>query len=88
MALVTFTNVKREFSGQEVLRGVSFEINAGQKLGLIGINGCGKTTLLRILCGQEVAQEGAVNFASDLRVGYVPQHVEFERDETVRDYLE
>jgi ATP-binding cassette subfamily F protein 3 len=87
MALVTFSNVWREYSGQEVLGGVSFEINAGQKLGLIGVNGCGKTTLLRILCGQEVAQEGVVSLASDLRVGYVPQHVEFKGDERVRDYL-
>jgi len=87
MALVTFTNVRREYSGKEVLGGVSFEINAGQKLGLIGMNGCGKTTLLRILCGQERQQEGTVSLSSDLRIGYVPQHVEFDRDETVRDYL-
>mgnify|MGYP000450189612 CR=1 FL=1 len=70
MALVTFTNVKREYSGQEVLRGASFEISVGQKLGLIGMNGCGKTTLLRIMCGQEKAQEGTVSLASDLRIGY------------------
>lgn len=87
MALVSFNNVRREYSGKEVLGGVSFEVNAGQKLGLIGLNGCGKTTLLRILCGAERPQEGTVNLSGGVRIGYVPQYVELAAGKTVRDYL-
>ncbi len=87
MALITFNHVKREYSGHWVLDGVSFEINTGQKLGLIGANGSGKTTILKILNGLEKTTEGHLSFGPDTRVGYVPQHVEFEKDETIEDYL-
>ncbi len=87
MALVEFRNISKEYSGTEVLANAMLEINPGQKVGLTGPNGAGKTTILRILCGQEKPDTGSVNFAGNVRVGYVPQHVEFHSHETVMDYL-
>ena len=87
MALVTFHNVGKEYSGRWVLEGVSFEVQAGRKVGLIGANGSGKTTLLRILCGQVQPNSGSVGQAGDLRIGYVPQQVEFVGEETVTEFI-
>lgn len=87
LAIVTFQNIKQEFLGHWILDDVTFEIGAGQKIGLIGPNGSGKTTLLRILTGQRQPTEGSVAISPNVRIGYVPQHVEFDTEGTVRDYV-
>ncbi len=87
MQVASLHNITTHYGGQNVLRGVSFGINAGEKLGLIGANGSGKTTILRILMGQEEPVGGTVVLASGTRVGYVPQYVEGDDDELVIDWL-
>ncbi len=87
MALVTINNVEKEYSGRQILDNVSFEINPGQKYGLIGPNGCGKTTMLKIMCGILPPDSGKVDLATGTRIGYVPQYVEFDGDDTVIDCL-
>ena len=87
MPLVIFKNISREYAGRYVLQNVSFELNPGQKIGLIGVNGSGKTTVLRLLQGLEQPSQGRIDIAGDVRIGYVPQHVEFHAGQTVRDYI-
>ena len=87
MALIKFKSIGKEYSGTWVLNNVSFEINAGQKIGLIGANGAGKTTLLKLLTSLEKPNEGHIESTSKLRIGYVPQYVEFDVDETVLECL-
>jgi len=87
MAIVTLKNIRKEYAGRQVLDDISFEINANQKIGLIGLNGSGKTTILRILSGLERPDAGKIDLSVDLRIGYVPQHVEFTDDETVIQWL-
>ena len=87
MLLAKFDNVTKLYGVQAVLDGTSFQISTGQKLGLIGPNGSGKTTILRILLGQEQATGGMVFLARGVRVGYVPQHVTFDEEQTVRGHM-
>ena len=87
MQLVNFQNVVKQYGTQTVLGGVSFGISAGRKIGLIGPNGSGKTTILRILLGRETPSEGTAKVAGGVKVGYVPQQVTYENGRTVLDCL-
>ena len=75
--LVRFNDVTRSFGAFDVLDHVSFQIHAGDKLGLIGANGSGKTTLLHLTDAPEEADGGTVDRASGLRLGRVDQHPVF-----------
>ena len=87
MRIASLQNVTTHYGAQPVLTGASFEINSGQKLGLIGANGSGKTTILKVLTGREPVTGGFVYLDPGVRVGYVPQHFEHDTDSTVMDWL-
>ena len=83
MELLRFQNVRKDYGHLPVLVDVSFQIMSGQKIGLIGVNGSGKTSILRLLVGEDTPNAGAIVRATGLRVGYVPQQVEYEAGRTV-----
>ncbi|MER3428594.1 MAG: ABC transporter ATP-binding protein [Pyrinomonas sp.] len=83
--LFRLTDVRKSYGGQEVLRGVSFQVNPGERIGLVGRNGAGKTTVLRLIAGEESPDEGEVVRARNLRVGVLAQHVEFAPDLSVHE---
>jgi len=68
------------YGNQRLLEGITLAVNEGEKVGLVGRNGCGKTSLLKILAGVERADTGDLSIQRGLRVGYLPQ--EFELDGT------
>ncbi len=78
-ALLSANEIRLTYGYQTLLDGVTLAISAGEKVGMVGRNGCGKTSLLKILSGQSAADSGEIAVRRALRVGYLPQ--EFELDE-------
>src|SRR5437667_11806878 len=85
LILLNVQSLAKHFGTEPVLDGVSFELRPGERAGLVGPNGCGKTTLLRILAGQEEADKGGVERHPSASVGLLEQHPEFEPGQTVWD---
>jgi ATP-binding cassette subfamily F protein 3 len=82
------SNISKSYGLETVLADVSFIVNHGERVGLVGPNGCGKTTLLRIIMGLESADSGRVRFdPPGLSVGYLSQALIFEPGETMREAL-
>jgi ATP-binding cassette subfamily F protein 3 len=82
------SNISKSYGIETILSNVSFVINAGERVGLVGPNGCGKTTLLKIIAGLEEADRGSVRFdPAQLSVGYLAQALVFEEGETVSQAL-
>lgn len=77
------SNVWKSYGGTEILKGVSFQVNPGEKVGLVGRNGAGKTTVFRMITGQEAPDDGDVIKMNGLRLGLLDQHVDFASHETV-----
>ena len=85
MLVASFQNIAHNYGIYQVLRHANATISSGQRIGLIGANGSGKTTLLQLLLGEETPAGGTVVVPKHIRIGYVPQHVEYEDEETVWD---
>lgn len=83
MPLLAASNLVHRLGTREILSGASFGIEPGEKIGLIGRNGCGKTTLLKILSGEHEIDSGRLDLQRGKRVGMLPQHPVFEAGLTV-----
>jgi len=73
MSLIVGTGVGKSFGVDYVIQGARFQVSEGERIGLVGPNGQGKTTLLRLLCRQVSPTVGEIQFRTLLRVGYLPQ---------------
>jgi len=87
-ALLSANELMLAFDWQRVLAGVTLSVAPGEKVGLVGRNGCGKTCLLKILAGEVTADSGAISRRRGLRVGYLPQEFELRGDQTIRQNIE
>lgn len=81
--LFRLSDVYKSYGGTEILRGVSFQINPDEKIGLVGRNGAGKTTVFRLITEEEAPDSGDVFKTSGLKIGLLAQHVDFTESETV-----
>ncbi|MBN1304723.1 MAG: ABC-F family ATP-binding cassette domain-containing protein [Anaerolineales bacterium] len=85
MSIISATSLSKSYGHEDIFSGLSFSVARGSRLALVGPNGVGKTTLLRILVGEEEASSGQVSRTKNIRIGYLPQEAEFESDGTVWD---
>lgn len=83
MNILSVDNIKKTFADTPLLDGVSFYLQENEKVGVIGINGTGKSTLLKIIAGYEEADEGSITKANNIVIRYLPQHPEFKENETI-----
>ncbi|MBP3916931.1 ABC-F family ATP-binding cassette domain-containing protein, partial [Clostridium sp.] len=87
MNLMTLENISKNYSEKNLLENISFGINEGEKIGIIGVNGTGKSTLLKIIAGFEVADGGTITKANKVRVEYLPQNPDYNEDYTVLEQV-
>ncbi len=85
--LLTTHNLAKAYGAITVLNDISFVINAGDRVGLVGGNGVGKSTLLQVLTGQEEADSGSFAFAPSLETGYLPQTTPEFYGQTIEDLI-
>jgi len=87
--MIKVNNLCKSYDAKIVLQNISFAINEHSHVGLIGENGCGKTTLCKILLGKEKSDNGSIEKKSDIVIGYLPQEVEiFSEEMSVQQYFE
>ena len=87
MNLLTVENLKKSFGEKVIFDNLTFGIDDKDKIGIIGVNGTGKSTLLKVIAGDEEADSGQVITMNGLRVGYLPQIPVFLDNEVVMDYM-
>ena len=75
MAILTVNNIRQSFGEEVILQEVTFELQKGERVGLVGVNGSGKTTLFKVLTGEYSPDTGSVTFGKDTVLGYMEQHV-------------
>jgi ATP-binding cassette subfamily F protein 3 len=85
MPLVSTANLAVHYGADIIFSGVDLDINERARIGIVGPNGGGKTSLLRVLVGLQDANEGRVARSNDIQVGYVPQHPQMQIGGTLRE---
>ena len=83
--MISFSNINKQYGKQLVFVDASFQLNPGEKVGLVGPNGSGKTTLFRMIVGEESPDEGEVSVPKKLSIGYFRQDVEEMQGRSVLD---
>jgi len=78
--MISIVNISKSFGSENLFDEVSFDLNPGERIGLVGRNGHGKTTLLRLLTGEETPDSGAITVAKGYRLGYLTQVLHFSGD--------
>ncbi len=87
MNILSLEAIHKQFADRPLLDGVTLGIDAGERVGVVGVNGSGKTTLLRIVAGAESSDSGRVSMTRDLRMAYLPQNPALDPDLTVIEQI-
>ena len=88
MILLSLQGVSKSFGTNEVLRDASLVLQEGQRMGLVGVNGCGKSTLMKIIAGIESSDGGTITMQKGLKLGYLAQQGLVDENKTVLEELE
>ncbi len=84
----SINNLTKFYGAHKIFQNISFDLKTGERIGLIGQNGCGKTTILKMIMGLEGYHEGAIAIRKDARVGYLNQMPVFETRATAQEVIE
>lgn len=87
MSLLNVQNLSHGFGDRAIFENVSFRLLKGEHIGLVGANGEGKSTFMNIITGKLMPDEGTIEWAKNIRVGYLDQHTVLEKGMTIRDVL-
>ena len=82
--MIQFSNVSKSYGSQELFNNLTFKINPGNKMGLVGRNGSGKSTMFKLILGEEEASDGQVILPKNYKIGALRQHLVFT-EKTVRE---
>lgn len=83
--MIQISNLSKAYSTQVILDDVGFTVNTGERIGLVGRNGHGKTTLLRMITGEEKPDSGVISIPNDYTVGYLSQHLKFSENTVLKE---
>lgn len=87
MPIISLQNVHKAFGNEVVFAGIDAKFFPGEKVGLVGPNGCGKTTIFRLILGETEPDAGEIRKRKDLRIGYLPQEPSFDGTKTVLEEM-
>ena len=88
MSLLKVSNLTHSYGDNALLQDISFDLYEGEKMGLVGLNGSGKSTMLKILTGEIIHEGGNIEWRPKISVGYLDQYRELEQGLTIREYLQ
>ncbi len=86
--MITIESISKSFGGQVLFSNAGLQINPGEKVGLVGRNGHGKTTLLKMLTHGEAPDAGQIQIPGDYRLGYLTQHIAFTGNTVLKECME
>ena len=86
--LLNMVGVHKTYGDRTLIEDVSFYMKEGDRVGVVGVNGCGKSTFLRLAAGKEAPDEGSVSYDPNVRLGYLPQDPAFDPGNTVMEQVE
>ena len=87
MSVINVEHISKLYGDKMILEDLSCSVDEGDKIGIIGINGTGKSTLLRIIAGEEEADEGKIIFSKGMTIGWMGQNPEFDEESSILKYV-
>ena len=88
MILLTAENIKKSYTEKPLITDVTLSIDSNDKIGLIGVNGTGKSTLLKIIAGVMEAEGGTITKSRELHMAYLPQNPKYDPEKTIEEQTE
>ena len=86
--MLNLTNITVSFGGRDLYKNISFQINPKDKIGIVGKNGAGKSTMLKLITGEQKPSSGTINTTNSLSIGYLPQEINvFSSEEIINEVL-
>lgn len=85
--MLNIDTISKSFGDQILFDKAGFQINPGERVGLVGRNGHGKTTLLNIISGRDHCDEGSISYPSDYRIGFLPQKIFFKKNSVIDEVM-